>query len=229
MRAEMKYPQPRGLKARLTEKLKARVRQWVDGHQMTYYDSAAGADITWEYPSYPTMRVLKTVPNDGETIRIGKYCGFHYSTLMIPGGVHHADWVSTVHAHVEDGEWVDTPGAIHSNGPIVIGNDVFTAYESIITSGVTIGDGAIVATRAVVVKDVEPYSIVGGNPAKHIRYRFDEPTREALLRIKWWDWSVEKVAAHKSVIHSSDVAGFVAAHDPDLADPAPCAFCSSSR
>lgn len=223
----MKYPKPRGLKERLRENLKVRVRQWVDGHQITYLDSVEGIDVDWEYPSYPTMRVLKSVPNDGETIKLGKYCGIHYSTVMIPGGIHHTDWVSSVHAHVEDGAWVDTPGAIHSVGQIVIGSDVFTAYQSVITSGVTVGHGAIVATRAVVVKDVEPYSIVGGNPAKHIRYRFDEPTREALLRIKWWDWSTDMVAAHKDLIHSDQVAEFVARHDPALDDPAPCEFCTT--
>ncbi|MDN5894342.1 MAG: CatB-related O-acetyltransferase [Nocardioides sp.] len=227
MRADMKYPQPQGLRAKLTEKLKAKARQWVNGHQMTYFDSPEGARIDWSYPSYPTMRVLQSVENDGEPVQVGKYSGIHYTTVVIPGGLHHIDWVSTVHGHVEDGEWVDTPGAIHSNGPVVFGNDVFVAYEAVITSGVTVGDGAIVATRAVVVKDVEPFSIVGGNPARHIRYRFDEPTREALLRIRWWDWSTGKVAAHKDQIHSPEVAAFVAGHDPRLGTPS-CPLCAQS-
>src|SRR3546814_3663231 len=116
--------------------------------------------MDWDYPSYPSMRVLQSVKDDGERIKVGKYTGIHYSAVVIPGGVHHADWVSTVHGHVENGEWVDTPGAIHSNGPVVFGNDVFVAYEAVITSGITVGDGAIIATRAVVVKDVAPYSTV---------------------------------------------------------------------
>jgi hypothetical protein len=81
-------------------------------------------------------------------------------------------------------------------------------------SGVTIGHGAIVAPRAVVLHDVQPYEIVGGNPAKHIKWRFDEPTREALLRIAWWDWPEEKVARHRHEIDSPDVQGFIERHDP---------------
>lgn len=221
----MKYPQPRGLRAKLTEKLKSKVRLWVDGHQITYFDSPEGVRMDWDHPSYPTMRVLQSVPEDGERITVGKYTGIHYTTVVIPGGLHHVDWVSTQHAHIEDGEWVTTPGAIHDNGPVVIGNDVFVAFEAVITSGVTVGDGAIIATRAVVIKDVEPYSIVGGNPARHIRYRFDEPTRAALLRIKWWDWSTDKVAAHKHLIHSDRVAEFVAGHDPERGQPS-CEVCA---
>lgn len=213
----MRYPQPHGLRAKLREKLRARVRAWVDGHQMTYFDSPEGVRAEWDYPTYPTMKVLQSVEDDGEPIRVGKYSGIHYTTVFIPGGMHHIDWVASLHGHVEDGEWVNVPGAIHSNGPITVGNDVFVAFEALVTSGVTIGDGAVVASRSVVISDVEPYSIVGGNPAKHIRYRFDEPTREALLRIRWWDWPVEQVTAHADQIHSPDVAGFVARHDPDVA------------
>jgi len=223
----MRPPKRSGIKARITEKMKAKVRFWVDGHQVRYFDVPGQQRVEWEYPAYPTIKILETVPDDGDPVRIGKYAGIHYTTMIIPGGVHHADWVSTVHGHVENGEWVLAPGAITSNGPVTIGNDAFIAYEAVITSGVTIGDGAIVATRALVTKDVEPYSIVGGNPAKHIKYRFDEPTREALLRIKWWDWPVEKVAAHKHQIHSSDVAGFVAGHDPDLVS-ASCDICKTT-
>ena len=220
-------PAPRGLRERLRAKVRERVRFWVDGHQVKHFDGRGHELVQWQYPTYPTMRVLETVPNDGHPIQVGKYSGIHYTTVMIPGGMHHADWVGTLHAHVEDGEWVHLPDAIYDSGPIVIGNDVFVAFEALITSGVTIGDGAIVASRAVVTKDVEPYSIVGGNPAKHIRYRFDEPTREALLRIRWWDWPVEKVAAHKHQIHSPNVAEFVAAHDPQLGTPN-CETCTAS-
>ena len=81
-----------------------------------------------------------------------------------------------------------------NRGDIVIGNDVWIGYEAVILSGVTIGDGAIIGTRAVVTKDVPPYTIVGGVPAKPIRKRFDEKVIEVLLKIKWWDWTEEKIA-----------------------------------
>ena len=80
-----------------------------------------------------------------------------------------------------------------NKGDIVIGHDVWIGYEAVILAGVTIGDGAIIGSRAVVTKDVEPYTIVGGVPAKPIRKRFSERTVEALKKIKWWDWTPEKI------------------------------------
>lgn len=225
----MQVEAPRGLRGRLTAKLKAKVRLWVNGHQYRYFDTPGDVPaLEFDYPSYPSMRVIESVPGDAEVpIRVGKYTGIHYTTTIIPGGLHHFDWVSTQHVYVdENGLWVNDPDAIHSKGPVVIGNDVFIAFDVLITSGVTIGDGAVVASRAVVIKDVEPYSIVGGNPAKHLRYRFEEPVREALLRIRWWDWSTEKVAAHKAQINSPEVADFVAGHDPALGAPS-CPICNA--
>lgn len=223
----MKAQRPRGIRGRLVARMKATVRFWVDGHQMTYFD-VPGQRLAWEYPSYPTVKILQSVPEDGDVVQVGKYTGIHYTTVIIPGGQHHLDWVSTQHVHVVDGHWVNQPDAIHDNGPVIVGNDVFVGFESVISSGVTIGDGAVVAARSMVTKSVEPYAIVGGNPARHIRYRFDEATRAALLRIAWWDWSVEEVARHKDQIHSPDVAGFVARHDPDLGPPS-CELCQPSR
>ena len=80
-----------------------------------------------------------------------------------------------------------------NKGNIVIGNDVWIGYEAVIMAGVHIGDGAIIAARAVVTKDVPPYTIVGGTPAKEIRKRFDAEVIEQLLIQKWWDWSTDKI------------------------------------
>jgi acetyltransferase-like isoleucine patch superfamily enzyme len=80
-----------------------------------------------------------------------------------------------------------------TKGDVEIGSDVWICHGAFISSGVKIGHGAVVAAMAVVTKDVAPFSIVGGNPAKHIRYRFDEETRERLLQLAWWDWPHEKV------------------------------------
>jgi acetyltransferase-like isoleucine patch superfamily enzyme len=223
----MQVDPPRGFRARLGARIKQRVRLWVDGHQVRYFDAPGQQWATAAYPTYPTLKMLETVAGDREVpVTIGKYCGIHYSTVLIPGGMHHTDWVDTVHSYVQDGSWVRAPGAIHAKGPITIGNDVFIAYEAVITSGVTIGDGAIIGTRAVGSRDVEPYEIVGGNPARHIRYRFEEPVREALLRIRWWDWSEEKVAAHSPQMHTDDVVGFVARHDPEWPEPRACETCA---
>ena len=92
-----------------------------------------------------------------------------------------------------------------NKGDIVIGNDVWIGYEAVIMPGVTIGDGAIIGTRAVVTKDIAPYTIVGGVPAKPIRKRFSEETIHSLLKIKWWDWSDERIRKNIAAIQSGDI------------------------
>ena len=220
-------PPARGtFRERLNTRLRRKVRAWITGHQIVHWDEG-DERLTWDYPTYPIVRTMRAYPGEPGEMHIGKYTGFHYTALLIPGGQHHMDWVGTLHAHVDEhGNWVNDHDAVFSKGPIVIGNDCYVGYEAIISSGVTLGDGAVVAARAMVTRDVEPYSIVAGNPARHVRYRFDEPTREALLRIRWWDWPDATVAAHKSQINSPEVAAFVAAHDPELGPPS-CEVCRS--
>lgn len=83
-----------------------------------------------------------------------------------------------------------------TKGDIIIGNDVWIGYEAVIMAGVHIGDGAIIGARAVVTKDVPPYTIVGGTPAKEIRKRFDEDVVKKLLRLQWWDWSIDEIRCY---------------------------------
>ena len=95
-----------------------------------------------------------------------------------------------------------------NKGDIVIGSDVWIGYEAVIFAGVTIGDGAIIGTRAVVTKDVPPYTIVGGVPAKPIRKRFSDETILALLTERWWDWPEEKIARNLTAIQSGRIDQF---------------------
>jgi hypothetical protein len=203
----------RGIRARLRSAAQRRVQAWIFGPEAVFPGDPrrrviADDTVTADLP------LIQYGPDDGFPVTIGKYSGLTHTARIFHGGLHRPDWVSAVHAHQENGVWVFPDGALHSNGPVVIGNDVLVTYEVIIMSGVTIGDGAIVAPRAVVTRDVEPYEIVGGNPARHLKWRFDEPTREALLRIKWWDWPPEKVQRLRHEIDSPDVQGFIARHDP---------------
>ena len=99
----------------------------------------------------------------------------------------------------------DITNAWDNKGNIVIGNDVWIGYEAVILAGVTIGDGAVIGTRAVVTKDVSPYTIVGGVPAKPIRKRFAQETIDNLLKIKWWNWSKERIAQHITEIQSGNI------------------------
>lgn len=93
-------------------------------------------------------------------------------------------------------------GSWDNKGDIIIGNDVWIGFEAVILAGVTVGDGAVIGTRAVVTKDVPPYTIVGGVPAKPMKKRFDEDTISDLLCTKWWDWPNEKIARNIAAIQS---------------------------
>ena len=92
-----------------------------------------------------------------------------------------------------------------TGGDIVIGNDVWIGYEAVILAGVTIGDGAIIGTRALVTRDVAPYTIVGGVPAREIRRRFPEETIAELLALKWWDWPVELIQSNMTALQRGDI------------------------
>lgn len=200
---------------RAKEVVALKVRRWVAGPESIF-----PGDPRWDMEVHPTSHVACRLIRFGGDPHIpaptvGKFSGVHHTSTMFLGGLHHIDWVSSLHVRRVDGEWVMPDNTIFSRGPITIGSDVWIAFEAMVMSGVTIGDGAVVAARSIVTKDVEPFEIVGGSPAGHIGWRFDEPTREALLRIRWWDWPEEKIAAHRGEIDSPDVEAFVQRHDPD--------------
>ncbi|MFN2560846.1 MAG: CatB-related O-acetyltransferase [Jatrophihabitans sp.] len=202
---------------RARDALQRQVRQWVFGVEANFPGDPRRRLIADETVS-PEMRLVQYSDSDGSAVRIGSYTALAPTAIIFHGGLHRSDWVSAVHVHFDGNRWVWPEGALHDDGPVVIGSDVLVTFEALIMSGVTIGDGAIIAPRAVVTRDVEPYEIVGGNPAKHIKWRFDEDTRAALLRIRWWDWPREKVLAHRAEIDSPDVQGFIERHDPARRD-----------
>lgn len=128
--------------------------------------------------------------NEGTSVNIGAFCSIGGNIEIMIGGNHRSDWITTypfghIHQGTFGGEGI--LGHPQTNGSVNIGNDVWIGNFAMIMSGVTIGDGAVIAANAHVVKDVSPYEIVGGNPAKHIKWRFDEEIRELLLKLKWWE------------------------------------------
>ena len=142
--------------------------------------------------------VLYHYPILREKLIIGKFCSIACGTKFLFNCANHSlKSLSTYTFPLFYEEWEleksNITTAWDNKGNIVIGNDVWIGYEAVIMAGVHIGDGAIIAARAVVTKDVPPYTIVGGTPAKEIRKRFDAEVIEQLLTQKWWDWSTDKI------------------------------------
>lgn len=135
----------------------------------------------------------------GDQLIIGKFCMIASDVTFIMNGANHVSDAVSAYPFAAFGQgWehaMDGKTYPHK-GDTVIGNDVWLGYKSVIMSGVNIGDGAIVAAYSVVTKDVPPYAIVGGNPARIIRKRFSEEQIEQLLALKWWDWEIEKITAN---------------------------------
>ena len=142
--------------------------------------------------------VLYHYPIHQEKLIIGKFCSIACGTkFMFNCANHTLKSLSTYTFPLFYEEWEleksNITTAWDNKGDIVIGNDVWIGYETVIMAGVHIGDGAIIAARAVVTKDVPPYTIVGGTPAKEIRKRFDAEVIQQLFMLKWWDWSADKI------------------------------------
>lgn len=155
-----------------------------------------------DFVSDPTRfeqnNVLYHYPVNRDRLIIGKFCSIACGAKFLFTSANHTmKSLSTYPFPIFFEEWdldrADVATAWDNKGDIVIGNDVWIGYEAVVLSGVTIGDGAIIGTRAVVTKDVAPYSIVGGVPAKEIRKRYDPQTIERLIQLKWWDWPEENI------------------------------------
>ena len=142
------------------------------------------------------------------TLKIGKYCSISDNVRVFLGGEHRADWVTTFPFPQLFEEARHITGHPRSKGDVIIGNDVWIGLGVTILSGVTIGDGAVVGAMSVVAKDVKPYEIVGGNPAKHIKNRFSDELIRMLLDIKWWDWDHEKIKANMDILLQGDIDAF---------------------
>jgi acetyltransferase-like isoleucine patch superfamily enzyme len=146
---------------------------------------------------------------------VGNYCSIGINSKFFLGGNHRYDWITTypfqvkhIHGNVFDSINDNIDGYPSSNGNIIIGNDVWFGENVTVMSGVKIGDGAVIGTNSTVVKDVNPYSIVGGHPAKHIKYRFSEEVIKKLLDIKWWDIEDSKLNLLLPYLCSNDINHF---------------------
>ncbi|HKK73661.1 MAG TPA: CatB-related O-acetyltransferase [Saprospiraceae bacterium] len=145
----------------------------------------------------------------GDKLIIGKFCMIASDvTFIMNGGNHLTDAISTYPFAIFGGSWAGAMDGKNypSKGDTLIGNDVWIGHRATIMPGVTIGDGAVIGTGSTVVKDVPPYAVVGGNPARVIKKRFSEEDITQLLEIKWWNWPPEKISQHLQLLTSGDVS-----------------------
>jgi virginiamycin A acetyltransferase len=172
----------------------------------TYYDD-------FEDPHRFEQNVLYHFDFIGDKLIIGKFCAIASGVKFIMnGGNHHTGTLSSYPFSIFGHDWESAApaGGYPSKGDTVIGNDVWIGYEAVIMPGVHVGDGAVIASKAVVSKDVAPYTIVGGNPASLIRNRFKQSVIYQLLSIRWWDWDLDKITRNVALISSQNVEALAA-------------------
>ncbi|TXN20524.1 MULTISPECIES: CatB-related O-acetyltransferase [Methylobacterium] len=153
-------------------------------------------------------------PESGRRLTIGRYCSIADKVEILLGGDHRLDWVSTYPFAAMAGLWPDSeaPQDYHaSRGDVTIGSDVWLGSGCMILSGVSVGHGAVVAARAVVTRDVPPYAVVAGNPAKIVRRRFDEATAARLVAAAWWDLPHATVSRLVPLLSSGQADAVIAA------------------
>jgi virginiamycin A acetyltransferase len=168
----------------------------------TYFDDVRNGPEKFE-----EYNVLYNYHPDKVKLVIGKFCAIAAETRFIMTGDHKLDGISTYPFPVFRQGWESAYNTLDLpvKGDILIGNDVWFGYNSLIKNGLNIGHGAIIAAGALVVKDVPPYAIVAGNPGKIVKMRFDDATIERLLQIAWWDWSIEKISQNLRLISHLDI------------------------
>lgn len=168
----------------------------------TYYDDPEG-------PERFESNVLYHFPFIGDKLVIGKFCAIARGVTFIMNGANHqVSGFSTYPFFIFGNGWekaAPEEGDLPYKGDTEIGHDVWIGYEATLMPGVKIGSGAIIASKSVVVEDVPAYSVVGGNPARVIKQRYDDATIDALLEIAWWDWSAEKITDHLGAIVGGDL------------------------
>jgi virginiamycin A acetyltransferase len=167
----------------------------------TYYDDPAGAEQF-------EQNVLYHFEFTGDRLMIGKFCSIATGVrFLMNGGNHQVATMSSYPFSIFGSGWEGAaPAAWPNKGDTRVGNDVWIGFGATILPGVTIGDGAVIGSLSVVTGDVPPYAIVGGNPARVIRHRFDEATIARLLALQWWNWDIAKITRKVAAIAGADVA-----------------------
>jgi chloramphenicol O-acetyltransferase type B len=174
----------------------------IDVGEFTYYSG-----YYHKYSFESCVRYLDKKRKDVDRLIIGKYCSIGSGAVFVMGGNqgHNIDWVSTFPFYYQANIFKDAKNPYKKVGDTTIGHDVWIGTEAMILPGITIGTGAVIAARSVVSKDIPPYAVVAGNPAKIIKYRFDDDKIKSLLQSKWWNLSEEKIKEIVSSLCSEDI------------------------
>lgn len=158
----------------------------------------AGNEIG-EY-TYGDPSVLDFGDSNPGKLKIGSFCSISRNVTILLSGNHRVDWLTTYPFNVVFEEFRNITGHPFSKGDVIIGNDVWIGMDVVIMSGVTIGDGAVIGARAVVTKDVPPYAMVVGNPAKIVKYRFNDEIIKKLLLLRWWEKDITWIKKYMSIL-----------------------------
>jgi chloramphenicol O-acetyltransferase type B len=195
---------------------KRRVRYSLGGYTVYTKDILKGSGFEIGEYTYGLPTVFLGA---GAKLIIGRFCSIATGAMIDLGWSHRTDLATTYPMWAFPDDWTKArdfkpPDVIFvPKGDVVIGNDVWIGREALIMSGITIGDGAVIGARSVVTNDVEPYSIVAGNPARFIRKRFDQKTIERLIEVRWWDWPVEKINKNVHLICSDNLEALLSLTD----------------
>jgi virginiamycin A acetyltransferase len=199
--AETRYPLP-NIKSQLILLKHFIKSNMIHVGEFTYYHHLDGAE------DFETRNVLYHHEKMGDQLYIGKFCSIAMGTRFFMGGaMHECQGATTYPFGIFDEEWARISGTqfpFNVKGDTVIGNDVWFGFESVVMPGVKIGNGAVIGTRAVVTKDVEPYAIVVGSPAKIVKKRFSDESIEKMEKISWWDWPIELITENLHHIRHGD-------------------------
>lgn len=148
-------------------------------------------------------------PEKGTKVRVGKYSSIAVEVCIFLGGNHRTDWVTTYPFPNIWPEVAYLKDSVTTKGDVIIGSDVWIGAGAVILSGVTIGDGAIIGASSVVAKNIPPYAVAVGNPARVVKYRYNEDTVGKLLKIKWWDWPKDQIMSIMPILCSKNIDEFL--------------------
>ncbi|MHB8243040.1 MAG: CatB-related O-acetyltransferase [Solirubrobacteraceae bacterium] len=159
--------------------------------------------------------LVATFPGDTASVRVGSFCSIGPDVILMDGGDHRLDWITTFpfRAYLElPGAYAD--GHPRSRGDIEIGSDVWIGRGARVRSGVTVGDGAVIGAYSVVTRDVRPYAVVAGVPAREVHRRFSDQQIDALLQIAWWEWPMDAIERSVPQLCGDDLDSFIREHLP---------------